>query len=208
MAPGAAASPSGRQAKRWTDRPREAHFPLPPNASAERRFLCPVALPLPLSPLPDLHASDMAAAAGGGTVEYGTRAGILPLQPQTKRGEPAKLNASPDGTKVIYCNTNTVIVRDIDDASKAFVYGEHAANVTGAWRGLCTTWARVSVLGLDALVSCSRQRHVFSPPTVAKFSPNGNWVASGGASAYCLAGARRVEVLGKFRTPLAPAHCR
>jgi hypothetical protein len=73
-----------------------------------------------------------AAASSGADVEVkGTRSGIIPLAPAVARGEPAKIGVSPDGEKIIYVNQNTVVVRDIADPSKAFIYGEHTAKVTG-----------------------------------------------------------------------------
>jgi len=73
----------------------------------------------------------MAAAAGSSDEIKGTRSGIIPLAPAVVRGEPSKIGASPDGEKIIYVNQNTVIVRDISDPSKTFIYGEHTAKVTG-----------------------------------------------------------------------------
>ena len=75
--------------------------------------------------------SIMAAAASGGDEIKGTRSGIIPLAPAVARGEPSKIGASPDGEKLIYVNHNTVIVRDVADPSKTFIYGEHTAKVTG-----------------------------------------------------------------------------
>ena len=103
----------------------------------------------------------MAAQGAGGDEEYGTRGGVLPLQPQTKRGEPAKLGVSPDGTKVIYCNQNTVVVRDIEDPSKAFIYGEHTANVKGACR---LQWPALHVGWHLAHASLKEPHELFHPP--------------------------------------------
>jgi WD40 repeat protein len=75
---------------------------------------------------------------------YGTKGGLIVPQPSTSRGEPTVIDVSPNGQHIIYCNSTNVIVRDIDDPTKCFVYGEHRATVR-----------------------------------VAKFSPTGNYVASG-----------------------------
>ncbi|VDD95750.1 unnamed protein product [Enterobius vermicularis] len=52
--------------------------------------------------------------------------------PRTTRGLPLVINASPDGTKIVYCNGNSVFIRDIQDASKCEIYTEHAVLTTVA----------------------------------------------------------------------------
>lgn len=52
--------------------------------------------------------------------------------PRTTRGLPLVVNASPDGSKLIYCNGNSVFIRDIQDAAKCDIYTEHATLTTVA----------------------------------------------------------------------------
>jgi len=65
--------------------------------------------------------------------------------PRTKRGEPLVLGGDPKGKNFLYCNNNSVIIRNIDDPAVADTYTEHSL-----------------------------------PVNVAKYSPSGFYIASGG----------------------------
>ncbi len=77
---------------------------------------------------------------------YGPRPGYIVPQPAVERGVASVLSCSPDGRYLLYGNGTSVVVRDVENPAKAWVYGEHQAAVK-----------------------------------VAKFSPTGKYVASGGA---------------------------
>uniref|UniRef100_A0A914CY87 Translation initiation factor beta propellor-like domain-containing protein n=1 Tax=Acrobeloides nanus TaxID=290746 RepID=A0A914CY87_9BILA len=52
--------------------------------------------------------------------------------PRTTRGIPLVLSASPDGRKFVYCNGNTVYIRDIENITDTETYTEHATLTTVA----------------------------------------------------------------------------
>uniref|UniRef100_A0A914HB02 Actin-interacting protein 1 n=1 Tax=Globodera rostochiensis TaxID=31243 RepID=A0A914HB02_GLORO len=52
--------------------------------------------------------------------------------PRTVRGMPLVLSSSPDGTKFLYCNGNSVFIRDADNIADCDVYTEHATLTTVA----------------------------------------------------------------------------
>uniref|UniRef100_A0AC35UDM2 WD_REPEATS_REGION domain-containing protein n=1 Tax=Rhabditophanes sp. KR3021 TaxID=114890 RepID=A0AC35UDM2_9BILA len=56
----------------------------------------------------------------------------FPSLPRTTRGLPLSLSGSPDGTKFIYCNGNSVFIRDAGDISDCDVYTEHSTLTTAA----------------------------------------------------------------------------
>lgn len=52
--------------------------------------------------------------------------------PRTDRGRPTAINVHPLGTKFLYCNGNSVFIRDIEDPSDCDVYTQHAKETTCA----------------------------------------------------------------------------
>lgn len=52
--------------------------------------------------------------------------------PRTKRGEPIVLGSDPKGKNFLYCNGNSVIIRNIDNPALADVYTEHSCAVNVA----------------------------------------------------------------------------
>uniref|UniRef100_A0A915PZ21 Actin-interacting protein 1 n=1 Tax=Setaria digitata TaxID=48799 RepID=A0A915PZ21_9BILA len=65
------------------------------------------------------------------TEEYVQDATFASL-PRTVRGMPLALNASPDGQKLIYCNGNSVYIRNIQNPKECEIYTEHANPTTVA----------------------------------------------------------------------------
>ncbi|MCP9266342.1 Actin-interacting protein 1 [Dirofilaria immitis] len=65
------------------------------------------------------------------TEEYVQDATFASL-PRTVRGMPLSLNASPDGQKLIYCNGNSVYIRNIQNPKECEIYTEHANPTTVA----------------------------------------------------------------------------
>uniref|UniRef100_A0A914VLH2 Actin-interacting protein 1 n=1 Tax=Plectus sambesii TaxID=2011161 RepID=A0A914VLH2_9BILA len=63
--------------------------------------------------------------------EYAQVASFATL-PRTTRGLPLVLGASPDGSKLVYCNGNSVIIRDVEKPSQCEIYTEHATLTTAA----------------------------------------------------------------------------
>lgn len=60
------------------------------------------------------------------------RGAIYASLPRTTRGLPLVVNCSPDGQKIVYCNGNSVYIRDIQDTSKCDIYTEHSVLTTAA----------------------------------------------------------------------------
>ncbi|KAH7732053.1 Actin-interacting protein 1 [Aphelenchoides avenae] len=52
--------------------------------------------------------------------------------PRTTRGLPLVLSASPDGNKFLYCNGNSVYIRDADNIADCDIYTEHSTLTTVA----------------------------------------------------------------------------
>lgn len=57
---------------------------------------------------------------------------VFPGAPKTVRGRPSALNVHPLGTKLLYCNGNSVFIRDIDDPTDCDIYTQHARETTCA----------------------------------------------------------------------------
>ncbi|KRZ69719.1 Actin-interacting protein 1 [Trichinella papuae] len=69
---------------------------------------------------------------------------VFAALPRTTRGMPMVLNGDPKGKKFLYCNGNSVVIRDLENPKISDVYTEHSTLTT-----------------------------------VAKYSPNGSYIASG-----------------------------
>ena len=54
----------------------------------------------------------------------------IPAQPTTIRGNTCQLTASPCGTKLLYPSGNNLVIRDIENPSKARIFAEHGKRVT------------------------------------------------------------------------------
>uniref|UniRef100_A0A8R1XZZ8 Actin-interacting protein 1 n=1 Tax=Onchocerca volvulus TaxID=6282 RepID=A0A8R1XZZ8_ONCVO len=65
------------------------------------------------------------------TEEYVQDATFASL-PRTVRGMPLSLNSSPDGQKLLYCNGNSVYIRNIQNPKECEIYTEHANSTTVA----------------------------------------------------------------------------
>ncbi|TKR81028.1 hypothetical protein L596_014973 [Steinernema carpocapsae] len=52
--------------------------------------------------------------------------------PRTTRGLPLVLSASPDGKKFVYCNGNSVFMRNVEDLTDCDIYTEHSVQATVA----------------------------------------------------------------------------
>ncbi|KAI1731924.1 actin-interacting protein 1 [Ditylenchus destructor] len=52
--------------------------------------------------------------------------------PRTTRGMPIVISASPDSKKFLYCNGNSVYIRDVEDVSICDIYTEHSTLTTVA----------------------------------------------------------------------------
>jgi len=52
--------------------------------------------------------------------------------PRTVRGRPTHISVHPLGTKFLYCNGQSVFIRDIDDPTNVDVYTQHAKETTAA----------------------------------------------------------------------------
>ena len=52
--------------------------------------------------------------------------------PRTVRGRPSFISVHPLGTKFLYCNGQSVFIRDIDDPTNVDVYTQHAKDTTAA----------------------------------------------------------------------------
>ncbi|VDM95936.1 unnamed protein product [Thelazia callipaeda] len=65
------------------------------------------------------------------TEEYSLDA-IFPSLPRTIRGMPLSVSASPDGQKLIYCNGNSVYIRNMENLKECEVYTEHSSPTTVA----------------------------------------------------------------------------
>lgn len=61
-----------------------------------------------------------------------THVKTLPGAPRTVRGRPSPLNVHPLGTKILYCNGNSIFIRDIDDPTDCDIYTQHARETTCA----------------------------------------------------------------------------
>ncbi|KRY87285.1 Actin-interacting protein 1 [Trichinella pseudospiralis] len=72
---------------------------------------------------------------------------VFAALPRTTRGMPMVLNGDPKGKKFLYCNGNSVVIRDLENPKISDVYTEHSTLTT-----------------------------------VAKYSPNGSYIASGDKS--------------------------
>lgn len=56
----------------------------------------------------------------------------LPGLPRTVRGRPINIKTDPKGKNYLYCNGNSVFIRDVNDASECDVYSQHAKETTVA----------------------------------------------------------------------------
>uniref|UniRef100_A0A0K0FLN7 Actin-interacting protein 1 n=1 Tax=Strongyloides venezuelensis TaxID=75913 RepID=A0A0K0FLN7_STRVS len=63
--------------------------------------------------------------------EY-TKEKVFASLPRTIRGLPLSLSSSPDGTKFIYCNGNSVFIREVENISDCDIYTEHSTLTTAA----------------------------------------------------------------------------
>ncbi|KAI6177442.1 Actin-interacting protein 1 [Aphelenchoides bicaudatus] len=52
--------------------------------------------------------------------------------PRTVRGLPLVVSTKPDGSTLLYCNGNSVYIRDVEDVTKTEIYTEHATLTTVA----------------------------------------------------------------------------
>lgn len=55
--------------------------------------------------------------------------------PRTVRGRPSHISTSKDLTKILYCNGNSIFIRDIEDPSICDVYTQHSKETT------CAAWS-------------------------------------------------------------------
>lgn len=60
---------------------------------------------------------------------------ILAGCPRTVRGRPSYISTSKDETKILYCNGNSIFIRDIADPSICDVYTQHSKETT------CAAWS-------------------------------------------------------------------
>uniref|UniRef100_A0A0N4ZYC6 WD_REPEATS_REGION domain-containing protein n=1 Tax=Parastrongyloides trichosuri TaxID=131310 RepID=A0A0N4ZYC6_PARTI len=65
------------------------------------------------------------------TEEY-SKDKVFASLPRTTRGLPLSLSASPDGTKFIYCNGNSIFIREVDNITDCDIYTEHSTLTTAA----------------------------------------------------------------------------
>ncbi|VDK51990.1 unnamed protein product [Anisakis simplex] len=65
------------------------------------------------------------------TEEYRKEAVFASL-PRTTRGLPLVVGGSPDGKKIVYCNGNSVFIRNMEDIKDCEIYTEHATLTTVA----------------------------------------------------------------------------
>ncbi|KHJ77940.1 hypothetical protein OESDEN_22440 [Oesophagostomum dentatum] len=63
--------------------------------------------------------------------EY-ARLRVFASLPQTKRGFPTIITASPNGQKLIYCNGNSVYIVDVENPTDVDIYTEHSVPTTVA----------------------------------------------------------------------------
>jgi len=52
--------------------------------------------------------------------------------PRTVRGRPSYISSDPKGQKILYCNGNSIFIRDIDDPTDCDVYTQHSKETTCA----------------------------------------------------------------------------
>ncbi|KFD72334.1 hypothetical protein M514_11619 [Trichuris suis] len=97
---------------------------------------------------------------------------IFAALPLTTRGMPLVINGDPKGRNFLYCNGNSVVIRDIQNPWLSDVYTEHS-----------------------------------TPACVAKYSPSGNYIASGDKSGKLRIWdtTQKEHILKKEYQPLAAA---
>ncbi|CAD6190536.1 unnamed protein product [Caenorhabditis auriculariae] len=61
-----------------------------------------------------------------------TRGPVFASLPKTTRGLPTVLGASPNGEKILYCNSNSVYIVPVDNLTEADIYTEHPIATTVA----------------------------------------------------------------------------
>lgn len=97
---------------------------------------------------------------------------IFAALPRTQRGQPLVLGGDPKGKNILYTNGNSVIIRNIEvsfcTAINAYYY-----SITDGRTNL-----RVSILQNPAIADVYTEHSC--PVNVAKYSPSGFYIASGG----------------------------
>jgi WD repeat-containing protein 1 (actin-interacting protein 1) len=131
----------------------------------------------------------MAAASGAGgddTPKWGTHGGLLVPNPRTTRGEPTVIDSSKDGKYVIYCNGSTVIVRDVEVCDSCFDKiprkSRHARAAPFWFPHPRMTHSTSPLTALQDPSKCFSYSEHAHEVRVAKFSPNGKYIASGDVS--------------------------
>jgi WD40 repeat protein len=85
---------------------------------------------------------------------YGPKGGVIVPQPSAERGVAAIIDVSPDNQNLIYCNGSNVVIRSIEDPTRAMVYSDHNCEVkvakfsptgkyvaSGDVKGIVRVWA-------------------------------------------------------------------